>query len=649
MKKLIVFLGLIFLTLRVAASDYIESYNVITDQYSEVLQDIQIVRNINGGTIIIPSFDNSCPEEMKGPFAYACKIVEEYLPPCLPLRVHVTCGRVNSASGIAMSKVRAFGRENFGKNYLCTSLMSGIKGVVLAELARGVSVTYLDSIPNIDFLVGSPDIEITYNSQKLDEFSYSLESDVCQNYDFVSLAIRDLLIGLGLSSSYRYNPITKELSNPTHGMTPFEQFVDKVLGNYGDNSTRFIEATKGELALTFDLNHSLKLYAPSQWQNGVSLNYFIPQADNSISNILAYNWGRGSVTRSLNDDYSGLVFGDLLGWKANFSVGTNSPTPVVGGSTSVLMPYQGSIEISYASYGYKSSLKQSNPVEYSRSSNEAKNEVYEYVNSFHPMQYGSPYYGGEATSISVLRKDGSWDLVKFYNNYFRDAPLSLTMSDLEFHCPMDDYARSPDGYLKARMTVKARNNGEGYDLMSTFFVIDYLPQKVTLNYSITTPQSTIIRAGNTQNVRLFFTGLEGVNKLVIEKHRQGARVPTKIIVTDFKCGYYDTTIDRVTTFTAVAYNDNGATKGVPVTVAPISPPALDIDFTYNTNSIKLQSKCSLNLDFKYKISSVDNCEFDVMYGETTGIVDVSNLKSGIYILSIFDSDFNSLKEFKFKK
>lgn len=586
---------------------------------------------------------------MKGPFTYACKIVEEYLPPCLPLRVNVSCGRVNSSSGIAISKVRAFGRENFGKADYRTSLMSTIKGVIVAELARDLSVTYLDSIPNLNFLVGIPDIEITYNSQKLSELSYSLETNTNQNYDFVSLAIRDLLIGLGFSSSYRYNPITKELYDPTHEMTPFELYIDKTLGNYGNNSARFIEATKGDLTLTLDLYHSLKLYAPSQWQNGVSLNYFIPQADNSISNILAYNWGKGSVTRSLNDNYCKIIFNDLLGWKADFLVSSNSPSANAGGSTSLLMPYQGSLEINNTTFGLKSSIKQTNQAKYIRKSNEEKDEVYQYVNSFHPMLYGSSYYGGEATSISILKKDGSWDLVKFYNNYFRDAPLSLTMSDLEFHNSMDDYARSPDGYLKARMTVRAMNSGGGHDLISTFFVIDYLPQKVALNYSITTPKTTISRADNTQEVRLFFTGLEGVKRLVLEKQRQGARVPTKIIVSDFKCGYYDTTIDRVTTFTAVAYNDNGSTKGIPVTIAPISPSIFDLNIIYNPNQIELKIEENTNPNLKYTISNVNNNEIIIEAGETTGIIDISNLKSGLYILSILDDDSNKIKEFKFKK
>lgn len=136
---------------------------------------------------------------------------------------------------------------------------------------------------------------------------------------------------------------------------------------------------------------------------------------------------------------------------------------------------------------------------------------------------------------------------------------------------------------------------------------------------------------------------------MLEKQRQGARVPTKIIVSDFKCGYYDTTIDRVTTFTAVAYNDNGSTKGIPVTIVPISPSIFDLNIIYNPNQIKIKSEENTIANLKYTISNVNNNEIIIEAGETSGIIDISNLKSGLYVLSILDDDSNKMKEFKFKK
>jgi len=57
------------------ASDYIESYNEISEGYNNSVHDANVIRQINGGTVLIPEFDSSCPNEIKGPFSYACKIV----------------------------------------------------------------------------------------------------------------------------------------------------------------------------------------------------------------------------------------------------------------------------------------------------------------------------------------------------------------------------------------------------------------------------------------------------------------------------------------------------------------------------------------------------------------------------------------------
>lgn len=183
-----------------------------------------------------------------------------------------------------------------------------IKGVVLAELAYGESRTYLDSIPNVSFFTEDADIEITYNQQKLSELSYSIDMPDDNKYDFVSLAVRDILIGLGISSSYRSNPATGGLNDPTQMMTPFECMIDAMLGNRGNPTARMATATQGKLVLKTNTKESVQLYAPSKWKNGVSLNYFIPQEDCDITNILSYSFGKGTVARSLADDYAEWFF-----------------------------------------------------------------------------------------------------------------------------------------------------------------------------------------------------------------------------------------------------------------------------------------------------------------------------------------------------
>lgn len=359
MKRFLLFAFYAFNILLLRGEEYIESYGLLSDDYINSVSDIQLIRQINGGTMILSSFDDSCPEEMKGPFNYACKIVEEYIPPCLPLTIKVSCGKIKGSSKEPMSKVISRSKENFGDNsYYSNAPMSMIKGVILSELSHGSSVTYLDYIPDVEFLNTYPDIEITYNEQKLDELSFSIESDPGDKYDFVSLAIRDIFIGLGLSSSFRYNPSSNELLNPAQEMIPFENLIDKSLGN-GDSYTRLHKATSGGVILNYHNSKSLNLYAPHEWEKGVSLNYFIPQEDCDISNILSYNFGKGTVYRSLNDDYKDFVFSELLGWKADYVVDNDHATCSNHGSTAIKMPYNGSMEFNWEPHAHIASHSES--------------------------------------------------------------------------------------------------------------------------------------------------------------------------------------------------------------------------------------------------------------------------------------------------
>jgi len=334
-----------------------------------------------------------------------------------------------------------------------------IKGVILAELGYGFTVSYLDSVPDVAFLTQENDIEIIYNEQKLDEMSFSLDTEIHENYDFISLAIRDLLKGLGISSSYRYNPITGGLEKPSQLATPFESHIGGLLGAANDPITRLANATKGELVMPVSYNKSLKLYAPTTWVNGVSLNYFIPQDDCSVSNILSYNFCKGMVARFLSDDYSYWIFNDLLGWYPSYTISTSTPQLSQGGSTSLLMPYNGSISFSENdTYGIKHEY---NPYRYQLKSTQlisdlGNTELYQYIDSFNPFMPGDYSSRNEGISVSILKKDGKWDLVYYLPFY---SPLiTLQMSDLTFNCSDDEYARTVDGYLRGRISTKKQMN-----------------------------------------------------------------------------------------------------------------------------------------------------------------------------------------------
>lgn len=633
------------------AQNYIESYNTISDSVKGYVNDVKIIRPINGGSVVLPEFDNSCPEEMKAPFSYACKLFEEFLPPCLPLKVKVSCGRVNGSSSKSISKVLSRSHENFGESvYYNNAQMSVIKGVILGELNYNSTITYLDSIPNLDFLTAHPDIEITYNTQKLNELSFSLDSNPGEKYDFVSVALRDLLIGLGLSSSYRYLPQTSTLLNPAQEMTPFEDLIDEFLGRNSTPTSRLSKATGGELPLSDSSNPAFILYAPSTWQNGVSLNYFIPQENCCVSQILSYDFCKGMVTRSLADNYSNILFRDLLGWRPNFLTGSSTPSTSSGGSSSLVMPFNGPISFNDSPYGINVTVEsEMKPNVKKMSLNNAKSELYSYVNSFHPFLYEGTSAPTEGISICVLKKDGTWDLVKYIPCIVED--MTFDMSDLTFHFDESQYARTADGYLRARITTKALRSATGTGIVynSKFFVIDYLPQKVKLNYEILRENTRAVSA--VQTVRVYFNDTEGLTGIILEKLRKGARLPNKIEITDLKKGFYDTPIEKTTTFTAVGYNKNGISRSVPVTVIPETPPLselLKIRLEDNYLSVDFS-----NLDISELSCSIveltptlmSNC---ILKEEASEKVDISQLPKGIYMLVIKDEISGETISYKFK-
>lgn len=151
---------------------------------------------------------------------------------------------------------------------------------------------------------------------------------------------------------------------------------------------------------------NLKLYAPNPWQNGLSLNNFIPQDDCSVTNVLSYNFCKGMVARSLSDSYASLIFRELLGWDANYVTGSTS-TVTSAGSTSLMMPYNGSISFDNDTYGITNVVSEGTRTKSSKTfSNSSREELLNYIDLFFPFLYEGDYEPSQGTSISVLKRMG---------------------------------------------------------------------------------------------------------------------------------------------------------------------------------------------------------------------------------------------------
>ena len=669
MKRLIsvTVLGMMTLLAAMAQDCDVEICNIVSEETTESVQDVPVVRRINGGTVIIPEFDASCPEEIKGPFSYACKILEDYMQPCMPLRVKVSCGRVNnSGEGPTLSKVTYLCKENFGASTRYRNVpMSTIKGVILDERCFGVSRTYMAHVPSLDFLIEKPDITVVYNSERLDEFSFSLDATPEGKYDFVSVALRDLVRGLGFSTSFRYNPQTKGLDYPRQELLPFECVVKQYLGNEDDPQARLAAATRGELELKqANQQKGLRIYAPSVWQKGLSLNYFIPDSTIAITNILSYNFGKGTVARSLHDNYSASIFYYLLGWRGDRITMSGGVSTSYRGSTAVKVPYMGSLSLDTVpmtmSGRYVPPPERVQPGDPSDTIPPVDmTPLYDYVASFHPFQVPEgATTSQEGTSVSVLKNDGKWDLVCFLPFYIE--PLVLDMTEWTFNCPDEEYARTADGYLKARVTVSKRDIYGGYNYESTFMVLDYLPQRINLSYSRPVQAAATISddeegiqpmAVERKPVRIYFSNLEGIDRIILERLREGTRLPSKLVVNDFRKGYTDLTIDRNTTFTAIGYNANGSTRSLPITIAYDDTPEIsEASFLMSPTSISVRFGDGKDEEFDYTVTSLEaNPVENTLSGRASEHIDISGLEDGMYVLTVSPVTGKGSSSFKFKK
>lgn len=71
---------------------------------------------------------------------------------------------------------------------------------------------------------------------------------------------------------------------------------------------------------------------------------------------------------------------------------------------------------------------------------------------------------------------------------------------------------------------------------------------------------------SSNNIRLYFPAEKGVERVVLERQRIGARLPTRTDIEDFNSGYYDVTLDKATTFSAIAFDADKNSRIIPISM-----------------------------------------------------------------------------------
>ncbi len=640
-----------------------EFYSYGFDEYIEKCTDLPIVRTINGGTVFRVTYEGDWTNEMKGAFEYACKIWEEQLPTTLPLNVTAKIGAIRAGGNQKLlskvNNVRYSGYDTFN-DYLA-SISCQIKSVVLTEYNRGNIFQFKDSIRSADFFE-EPDITITYNEDLLDEFSFSLYATPVDKYDFVTVVLRDIAKGLGLSATVTADVENQRIINSGKSKTPYEYKVYAALGN-GDASQAYINATKGSLSVNVTNYGTLKLYAPSPFQNGISLNAYVPDPTKKITELLTYEFGRGSVIRDISDNYEEL-FKSGLNW--NYMIATGGAadhTGVTKVSTDDVVPYGGTITEGNSTRPFEFSANAQSACEVTVQNEDPQFSVEGYCWPYDYNYRPDASPDEEGWTVALLKKDGTWDIV--YDMPTIPSYLDVSMDRFKFHDDINNYARTCDGYLRCRVTYNqlypdGLYGGTYRSMKVKYYVLDYLPQRTDLAFSGVIPATSTRALANEymRDIKIGIKNLEGTERIIVEQLDEGERIPSKFEVSDFKKGYFIATVDKefYSEFTIVAYNKNGGTRSETIEIAPLEPAKMNFDVNVYGEKIDIKNmrnrESTKTLLSSYEIVPLNDYSIhSLLRGNINGnnaSIDISSLQPGNYVLNYYD--FRGRKEsVKFRK
>ena len=328
-----------------------------------------------------------------------------------------------------------------------------------------------------------------------------------------------------------------------------------------------------------------------------------------------------------------------------------------------IMDYNGNLSVS-GNYGVLKSTAQKTGANMVRGLNDnlTSGEDFNLKSYLFPYNYMYPdIYGSGAWLVSLLRKDGTWDLVYRQDPY---GALVTKMSEWNISPNYEQYQRTCDGYIRCRITHYYKKfdqlyRKEYYNIANYYYVLDYLPQQVKMRYSAPEKASSALFAETasmsddyTQDIKITIKNLEGVNNVIVEQFDEGNDLPLKFEVNDFKKGYFIANVEKdlSTKFVVYSYNKNGYAKSETLIVPPSV--VYNSDVKINGNKISIDNGLlTKHGPINYAIystspSSVIQVKEGVLKDKNT-MIGISELAKGSYIL-VLKSGITS-KSVKFVK
>lgn len=526
-----------------------------------------------------------------------------------------------------------------------------------AKIKRDI---FKEEFPNVYNLerqfFSDPDGEIIFSNNS-DLFSYSIDYVSENKYDFVTVALQELAKILGFYFDVTASNIDKQLKIDKNNLTRFDWLV--LPYNYHNNpSGAYTYATSGNVSVYFgDISKPYKMYAPSTFESKRSLSFFAKDNANIETRLMQPDLPRGTSIR-----YIGKGLKDMLEsakWLKYYPVGMGGELHEAGSaSTDAAVDYNQSV--SFGTNGSRSYIagnpRLSAPPAARIISGVPQNGTSsEWIQSYLDQLKNYPNinidknYPTVGWSVSILRKDGTWEVLTTAPDIMSKIDFSTSMIS---PAKAKDYARSSDGYLRCRISY---NDGIGYNLhyqsksFSRYFLLDYLPQAPEMAFA-KVMNTMLASTGDDYSVdiKVAFKNVEGTEKILVEQLDEGESVPFTYYVKNVKDGYFIANVDKEykTTFRLKAVNKNGVTLSDYLIVSPVGKPVLKFDPRIGDNVLILNFKDNMGnlVEYKnvtsYQISNLMNPTIYKQGKATDNRIDVSSLPSGVYGIQVVDEQSN---------
>lgn len=424
-KKVFAIVLFIFLNVNLFAQNY-SNYLFPSNDGEFCLLENRGSRKIVGGTVFRTKFVGSgFTKQRQGAFEYACKLWEEKLPTTLPINITVNFDKNTNPPYLA--KIGSL-YDNEGEK---ERIFAKREIISYESFDSEIASKY-----TLDFLRDANDINITFASPGLFDFSLDENNINHEKYDFVTVALQAIGKALGFCLNANKTDVAISLQ------TPCNNFTKGLLT--GDEIWNYSFATSGNARMRFHSPDGYLLYSPRDYDPKYSLSYFDIDRNNKETLLMQPRvLSKGSVIRYIGDDPWAEFF-SFCGWDKPIAVGVGYGENIVeSASTDNVIPYKEPNKV--MTYEVKAEKVSDSETETAES----------YVKKLREFQEDGTY---------VMLCDGTWQ------------KCSYNLSDL--NSQDGNYARTVDGYLRIKRCVTV-NHGIGWpsSFNTRYLLADFPPQK----------------------------------------------------------------------------------------------------------------------------------------------------------------------------